>query len=62
MGSSDTEKKDKEKDDKPCQGFSSDKGFLSLMGWRHKKYASEDIYSMILLIQWNDWSEYRIIC
>lgn len=62
MESSDTEQKDKEKDDKPCQGFSSDKGFLSLMRWRHKKYVSKDICSMILLIEWNDWSENRIMC
>lgn len=61
MESSDTEKKEK-KDDKTCQGFSSDKAFLSLMRWRHKKYASEDIFSMILLKHWNDWSENRIMC
>lgn len=29
MESSVTEKKDKKKDDKSCQGFSSDGGFLS---------------------------------
>lgn len=62
MECSDIEKKDKKKDDKSCQGFSSDKGFLSLMRWRHKGDASEDIFNMILLIHLNDWSEKRIVC
>lgn len=62
MESSDTEKEDKKKDDKFFQDFSSDKGFLSLMRWRHKGDASEDIFNMILLTHLNGWSENRIVC